>query len=507
MFKHLIEKSTGATEAFVPSSGRSDLFNALSELCQSVFDNLPKDIADFSNNAAVDAAYAAMKAADFTKNLIAIVKTHLNLGITKVEIWKGQFLNAAMGFGIDIPKKGGKEQIFATDVPQYSLVNVLQILSQLSDTQNNDGSIAPSETISKLIIADFYFIPTWWVIPNLWPGYSVSADSIAAIILHELGHALNFYRDFGSIRKYNNVVSDLLPHVAKARTRKDYEEIFSIYDQITEDLKNKLKDANTYALNARDIKQAKDVIAAQTFLITECRKLLADTKDADLNTAKNLNASLYFASVLIIEYAIHLNGWFSYPLTELRKTDTQYTHEERLADEFAVRNGAGSALSSALLLLTTLGEKYKNKPISTFRMIPVIKQVADFMAYLGTVTDVSSTVVCTTYDPPVERLRQIVKSSMGAIKDKSLDVAARDFYADQIKATQAILDEYANADTTKARQKFADLTGAVFTVAFIPLMIMLKRLGSQYHCLQDWTDNLIRNELAYHSARIDKLTR
>lgn len=506
MFKHLV-KSQVSKEAFTPSAGRSDLFNELSELCQSVFDNLPDDINTQSHSDAIDSAYDAMKAAEFAKRLCAIVNKHLNLKIKTVEIMKGTYLNAAMGFGLDIPKGNNPAQIFVSNVPQYSIVNILQYVSQLSTTQKDDGSIDPSDAMEKIMIVNFYFIPTWWCVPNLWPGYSVSADSIAAVILHEIGHALNFYRDFGRIRKYNDVVTDVIPHVTKARTRKDYEEILDVIEKITVDLEERVRNAAKEGLSKSDLAGVQFTIKAQRYLVEQQHKNLKNAKDEDIEKSKEFGAFMYFATMLVVDYATNINGWFSMPSTELMRTDTQMTYEERLADEFAARNGAGSALSAGLTLMFTLGEKYDSAPISKLRMMPVIGSFIDFMKYLNTVTDISATIVSSTYDPPIERLRQIVKTSMGAIKDKSLDAKARDYYVQQIKEAQAFLDEYANSDTSKAREKFASLATAVFSVPFIPLLLLLKRMGGQYHGLQDWTDNLIRNELAFQSARIDKLTR
>lgn len=506
MFKHLSVGTISSREAFVPSPGRSALFNELSELCQSVFDQLPKDINTRNKYDALDESHKAMESAGFSKRLVEITKKHLNLRLTKVNIWEATFLNAAMGFGLDIPKGNNPSQIFITGLPQYSVANIYQYLSQMSTTQNDNGSLDPLPDLHTLIVADFYFVPSWWIVPVLHPGHSVSADSIAAIILHELGHALNFYRDFGRLRKYNDIVSDIVPNVRNATTRKDYEDVYKVLCSITEGLEAKLKDADKLGLTKIDVKNIKDDIGTQKYLTDNYKALLDKTPDTDINTSKELGAAMYFVTVLFVDIAISLNGWFSYPNTELLKTDTQYTHEERLADEFAVRNGAGSALSAGINLLITLGEGSKN-PNSLLRKIPLIKQMAELMDYLSVVTDVSATAVTSTYDPPVERLRQIMKSAMGAIKDKSLSQDARDFYVEQIKESQAIFDAYANKDTTKARAKFAQLVEAAFSLPFTPLLVMLKRTGMQYKCLQDWTDNLIRNELAYHSARIDKLTR
>lgn len=501
MFKHLMRTKlqtsmTPAQESVKFSmSGPSPLFLGVTAACQAVMDEL----GDMTGKSEKDARTATMSAISKTKfkdTLSKVIFDNTGIRLAGIIIDTTVQFNAMMSYELLLDKITPQYKVVDKSTTGESLGNFFQAFAMYSATQDDYGKISLPEDMQKAIEFKLYLSDSWFYVKSLLPEETVTAGMIAAVIMHEMGHSVTFYRDFGRMSKYNDITTDM---IAYSKTAHTVSETMTFLDDMSKMIAASLDGLEKHVkLKERDENEA--------YLqkgIAGLKDKLSKLNEVDRDTAAGIRYITMVSTVYILSNA----GVCSFFLTEMQESDhTTAVHDERLADEFAVRNGAGAELSAAIAFLFRLFEEHRVKiRFGKLARIPILSGYLSMMTYVAVLTDIDSCVATMGYDPNIKRLEQMCRSAYVILKDPDIPASTRDYYMNQIRQCRGQLDEYENKSYVKSRDKFYNIASSIFKLPFLPLILLLKSTGSQYKYLHEWTDQIIRNDLAYHNARVTKV--
>lgn len=236
---------------------------------------------------------------------------------------------------------------------------------------------------------------------GLFISKTMKSEEIAAIILHELGHLFTYYLHLGT-----TVVSNLM-----------------------------------LGATARRIVNAKDY-TERTYVLEEAERTLGiEIPDkemlAKIETDKNANGIQTVMLTSLAEKARYETGFNIY---ELRAC-------EQIADQFAVKHGAGVHLASALSKIYDYygHSSYRNRMLHVF--MEIMKLIFWCFVFLFTLI---VPVVCfllvgnpwrKTYDDPAQRLEFIASTLKEEIKERKLPEERRKQLVDDIEKIKMIAEE------------------------------------------------------------------
>jgi len=231
----------------------------------------------------------------------------------------------------------------------------------------------------------------------------MTSDEVAAVILHELGHLFTYFLHLG-----NTVISNLM-----------------------------------VSLTARRIVKAADY-GERVFILKEAEKTLGielPNKEAlaKITSDKESNGIQTVMLTSLVEKARFETGFNFY---ELRSC-------EQIADQFAVKHGAGVNLASAL---DKIYRKYGHSSYRN-RMLHVLFEIGKLTLFIlglwmGAVIPLLVYVICTnplmkSYDDPEQRIQFIISTLTAEIKDRKLPEERRKQLVEDIEIAKSIL---ANVD-------------------------------------------------------------
>lgn len=388
MFDHLYVRGALPGNAAIDYQISSSLAKSLTNLFQMVIDfrdNL--DYSKIADDLPSQREYRISAVSAYFKNTIRqkfidVVNKETGLTITKLNIFSGEDLGVMGLFAVDLSFDAGwaaEEWIGSmtgnetwTSPKWKDAVEELRHLAECIDLKNSRLKKQTFGPNKKKAAVEMYFdVNCAFLVQDFLPAKlapAFTASEIAAIMMHEIGHAMTVIEHaadyYFSYQRVNNFISQL-KHLQGVDAQKAVVEGCTYLMQVLKEFKTKLR---------KDSPFAKPVMATCDLLSAACKGLQNYTKDeGDPESwfttvthfiGNTILAVLQFICLGIVSMtsfvmAMELLYEFS-KLTyqdengrDLKATDVKANYNntfllERWADDFVARHGYGSELASGL---------------------------------------------------------------------------------------------------------------------------------------------------------------
>lgn len=225
----------------------------------------------------------------------------------------------------------------------------------------------------------------------------IFADELAAIILHEIGHIFSYLEFVSCTFKTNVLLRNAVTEFLKTDDYKQREIVLDVFNDV----------ANTNVVLTETLLKSKSEKQVQTILLSAT----IDAKRSELGN----------------------------PVYDQRTF-------EQLADEYATKQGAGLALAKIFVIygdkVTSRSKQYFTIAVTgTFTLLGLVFLLPIFVCLtfvLMVISDPNNKI----YDDPNERLENIKKQLIGALKDKSIPANRSKQIVLEIKTIENLLKEY-----------------------------------------------------------------
>ncbi len=326
--------------------------------------------------------------------------------------------------------------------------------------------------------------------PEIFLGTRLKPECYAAVVLHEMGHAVQNITKMWWISHCSVIAEDVIKY---ADERID-----------TQDVVPCLKSCLGILSKVKDDKEKKDITASIQSTL-------------DLIAAKPTTVEDY---VTITKFLVKMTTAFctSYRTADVFKesdfviTDRNIALEEKSSDQFTNRHGAGQYLVEFMTAFTKLYES-----TSAFSLFSIYRRASGNTSLLArysyamkrfkTSFDVSQCCTGGIYDPIVTRLQSIVDDTYVVFKDLDLDPTTRDHFIKAVQAGEASIKDYKDQSYVKTRQAIYDFFEKIRSSNRDTLLVLFNTLIKDYTVLQAFTEDLIKTPLFYQASRVDKIIR
>jgi hypothetical protein len=476
---------------------KSSLAAKLIELCQTVLVDVQKVPRNPDNKIDVDYIWKVKKAIlnSIDTQLVKICKDELNLPV-KVTVAACAGWNAGLGISFKAYSHGGDwivplkgREMFSGLAPQSSTfdVNYFKKFSENVNLQTSKLESYSTDYTIRLILEAGLFMGDAPVDKKyLTP---LDAEEIAAILLHELGHAITILEHLGDVYHRADVTQNTMAYLSTAASEQTLQEVVSTVK----------KDP---AEKDPDVEKATDD--------------LSEKQQGLLNFAPVVALIVgFFMLGVIMEIIARMQKAASYgrinnsgeKTSDTVVTAANQAYIERIADEFVNRHGLGTAFATGLAKEAKYYEQ--GHQYDTFaEAATAIGFVQTTLLSYKIVLDLLKPFVGTMdsrYDPDWLRLEHILLNNMVVFKDEKLDDETRNYFIEQTRMLQDVITKYKARKNFKLRQF---IWGTVFNVLSRTSILdgfNTANLSADYDKLQLWTNGLIKNKLMYHAARLKSL--
>ena len=446
-----------ASESLV-QQGRSALFTDLVSLCQSSQDALQE-----ASNSSLK-VLSALRKIGFTSALMKLIKKHMNINLTRIDIDEDAFPNAMC-------------VLYATKFFDKTVTSQKQTIGQVLEKINilyDDKQGYLEKPLHKESPLLFYLcITTGWWTAKKDGRYFLTSEEMAAIILHELGHLDHYIRQIQRVYYRMMDAHDLIDYTLE---QPNNDIILKIID--------KLKTSSYLNKNWKDV-----LTTTETYF-----------KQPSLDDASYLEVLSALSALVTAEAAWYNLSSFSgnivYPLSDEIITNITRVDIERSADEFASRNGAYEALSSALTKIYSLVDKNSYLYYKQFLWAAPAAIVASLQKFKA-LFDVSGEEITGTYDPLVRRLELIVETGKHSFGQMNLPSHIKQDIRTQLKDCETYIKEYRSTNQYKMRLKIISWLETIRKTNRLVFAPFHNRLIKDYERLQQATRSISRNPFYY----------
>lgn len=318
----------------------------------------------------------------------------------------------------------------------------------------------------------------------------ITPEEIAAVILHEIGHALTIIEHLANTYHRSEVATNTIKYLNE---RADDKTLSTVVEQ----------------LNASD-KLVSDEAAKANGILATIKGSLSRFAPAIAVMA----GCLYVVMVLVSALArLDESGKYGILNSRFKKTsDTVVTesnpgHMERIADEFVSRHGLGAPLATVLAKMSRYWESGHEHDTfaETVKALGMIK--ATLLSY-KIVTNFLLSLICVadgTYDPDWLRLEHILQNNMVVFKDDKLPPEVRSYFLKETKTLIEVVEKFKSRNSFKLKQLIMGTIFRILSRSSIIDSFATASLSSDYDKLQLLTNGLVKNKLLYHAARLKNL--
>jgi len=363
-------------------------------------------------------------------------------------------------------------------------------------------------TTSKLGDVDyaigFGITTTSFLVPECFNNVTpFTAEELAAVILHEVGHGLT-----------------ILEHAADIFFRAD-----AIYDSVNikelATAPGRAQAVSTLTKASTDAATMNKLPSPAQALVRKATAVASDTSIPTNPYVVGLMAVALFVLTFLVSWLVFLDVLLTMALSvalsskpgEINRgaktsdtvvTRNNYAYVEKVADEFVARHGLGGALVTALqksyggtaVFRTPLGEVlYRNAMGRVFLL--GVQSLKAFFGYPWYA-------VSYTYDPAILRLENALKNHLVLFKNPNLPADLRNKLISDTQASLTAIAKYKAMPGVKFREAFWGTILRLTTRGSIVDGIASANLSADYDQLQQMTNGLLKNPFYYAAARVQK---
>lgn len=405
----------------------------------------------------------------FPKKLIACVFEHMGIRLTRVAVSKSWQPNAMAVMGAT---NSGVRAI------RSNLTTFADILSKINEVYDDRTATLKEDRMKEShFVFQLEVTSAFWGIRDGAGDYVYTADEVASVILHELGHFDHWIRV--GLRGYRRIIDagDIIDYVKQSP---DPETIAALLEKLNKSpyIGNSwqpiLKAVNQYfAGNPNQVEERYlEAISSMCILV-----------EAEFSTRM----------LRIIGTALPLK-------LDRRESLSIEVDAERSADEFAARNGAYEAHVKAF---TKMYNEDNGAAYRTLRQF-LWSGPALSLLYLNrffSAFHIGAEDVAFGYDPLFRRLGLTIQAAKHAFSDADLSDSAKQDIHQQIVSAEEYLKAVASTPRRKIRLQIKSWVEAVGKMGRIVGSPIHSRQMGDYWRLQNATRDLSRNPLHYIAQR------
>lgn len=346
-------------------------------------------------------------------------------------------------------------------------------------------------------------------------GELLTAEELAAIYIHEIGHVLTLVERSGH---FFLTLERLSEHINKPSTNKEKLEFFETFLESGAPFLNEMAKNGAISMTLVDTTK-KAAETAKYLLESEAETSNETTLSMIGQIAKTIFITLMYINIgangtfLLGKMFEQLMREFSMMTDSGGKTSdlTQSPHNlyqlERMADEFVSRHGAGAALASGLNkfhkiipVITVTGGEIKSTRLrksGAFTMhlyvcITLVKFVGGFM------------ISPVNYEEHVKRVERLIQNARVVFKN-DLNVNDLHHFVDEYIRLERTLKDAKGGAVSQASSTIMNYLLLYTNPATILAMVTTGRFTADYEKQQNLIENLINNELYAVSAKFRRL--
>lgn len=456
----------------------SDVYKKLTQYCQELIDD-DTPMADWPRSKVVK---------DFVNKVKLLIEATMKFRITKINIMpiSEPFAATHLNYSGLSPYDTMRLQ-FRENINSYSDVSekAKALFKQVADDQDPDTGVF--REVQKVYTAQLYISYGLVHVSKSYAVKDFTAEELAAVILHEIGHTVDFVRTLAQKFQSTMVVDDIVDYL-KSPPKDDAElrgRVAVIKDLFEDDAENRKYGEGLVAVSyvIGFLSLGLGYIPVVGFI---------------------LSILTYIFSAIM---ASKIDSVIYAKLSDIMMTPALAVRHERQADNFATRMGAGKPLLSALAKLHYVMEAGR------YKYLPEEKGRANLINVMFNVVKVSlaslshhSLEYTSEYDPIIIRLKRIIMTNYAAINSSSVPESIKEALTQDTIQMKAELEKYDSARYVKTRTAIWKFFGIFKTAASVPLRVIMSTANTEYAKLQNTTDELVENSLGYQAQRVKSLT-
>jgi hypothetical protein len=384
------------------------------------------------------------------------------------------------------------EALFSGTAPPNSKEFDPTVFTKLSETIDLTKSKLTEKTDQYFIILFTY--PYSFLGEEIYVGVpALTAEEQSAIILHELGHGMTILEHMGELYHRAELATNSVKYLSETADVKTAETVLTELNELPASMaKPPEMVAALTVIKEQKVKPKGfvELIAVLGFFVALMALVTMCMRFFDAGRYGAINAQTRKTSDTVI-------------------TASNQSYMERIADEFVSRHGLGRPLVSALQKI--FGDSgaghYRRSPLGEAIFENLL--VKSTLFSIGLVTHFFGMMFFYyddgTYDPPLLRLEHILLNNMVAFKDVGLSAQTEAYFLKETKAMLAMVDSYKKSKSYRFRQLFWGTIMRILTRSSIVDGFNTANLSNDYDRLQLMTNELVKNRLFYHAARLKQL--
>lgn len=449
--------------------GRSPLFLSLIGLFEEADDalrNAPDE--DFSTYREI------FKRIALKDRMQVLIKEKTNISLSGIYFVKSDEPNATLVAGLT--GKASKRVASGKDT-------LASIAAKLKDSYlDKEGVLDEGYDKSAFIFSLLIYIGLW--VKKKDGSFLFSAEEKAAIILHEIGHVFDYVENYFYVSYRVTDTSDIINYV---KQNPDLNTVLAIIEQLEESI----------ALEKQ----------WRTVLVNLKKRVTTYTSDANLTTAdlESLNTLVvvlmnHCATVSLKRFGQIQIAKTPFNVGLLGTTNTSarssYVNAERLADEFAVRNGSLVPFQSAIIKLDQVARHVEKHIRQQYRYDFDFIKIRMLRLFEEEFT-LNAEILSSRYDPIVRRVALNIETVKHAFSEEALDPEISSFLKEEIKISEQYLRKLSSSESKREKEELKRWVSQVIRFGRIIKIPFENRIFKDYAKLQDATRSLTRNPFYY----------
>lgn len=477
---------------------------------------------------------------------VKVIKDCCNLDVKKVNCLCGESYGICGYFAVNIDVSNIHEAMYEIISRQsgshgyvsYKTEEYIDDVASMANNFDGHNSKLTANVFGKakkpIYISDIYFDINAAFLADEFVSKDAAepftAGEIAAIMMHEIGHAMSTIEHSGDMYFMHSRLKEMTVNLKNKDMSE--EEALSTLKDIDKKLISKLRvsidnDAfldqtaknkcnvllDTISMIVRNL-QSDDNVSSGSSLIGN---LLRASTHFVLYTIVGTILNIYFSIICVvlgthvwIEWFNRSNSnrnWRDEKLSDVGANHNRDFVIERWADEFVSRHGYGSQLASGLNKFDKLCYYSSLNGFATIAM----RESTVWQCYISMLTSLTklTTVLCwfdpVQYEDQYHRLYRIAQNSYAIFKDENLPASVKNSWYKKLKDTEAEVNAAKRMRDTKigsaALNVFKSLTNPVKWYDYI----YDGNITQDLQLLEDNLDDMLNNKLFYLGSKIGSI--
>lgn len=372
---------------------------------------------------------------------------------------------------------------------QIALLSTLAKMSAVLDgdmgiVKDIDG-LYDTLSITHIVISGALFC-----VGEYFPDCALSAENIAAVILHELGHAYDTVERWYRVGQICALSDSLIQYTGTEVTPQSVDNVLAACEIVGKKIPHKLPEVATLLDGLPGLREE---IKTKSFTVSELLAIQGYVVGAIGIAAGTIGG---------------VDVGYQPTMSTTRCVDRVRTTMERNADVYAMRMGAGVYLTQVLMKLRHYYINYKTPDVGSINTIAQTTSLFQNVSVWKTIessVDMAPCQVSGQYDAELTRFKEQLHTLYGAFANAELPDTLKAQLSDQIKDISTLITKWSQRTDVKFRQMLFQGIRTFLTKGPLGFFLYRNQLDDRYSRLTTMSRDLVDNPLFYHGYLVDKV--